>query len=477
MWVRSVTIVLFLLFASNPAAASAPEPETVALARTDALVRRLAAQERFSGVVLIARDGRLLMLRSYGLADRGRGIPARADTSFHLASLGKMFTATAILQLVAAGRLSLDDNLGKILPDYPNLDVAEKVTVRHLLTHSGGTGDIDIFEPRHAANRARMREHSDFLALHGGRAPGFAPGSSQSYSNYGYVLLGAIVERITGRLYRDYVAEHIFRPAGMVRSGFPRRSSPTRHLALGYTSFWPDPEKPRRPAIPNIDSLPWRGTAAGGGAATAQDLLRFVHALQAGRLIPASLFTEQIKPQLQASGYGIWRRGEGAKLQWGHGGGAWGMNTEVRTYPATGHTVIVLANLDPPAAMIVADAFDYFRFDPEGRTPVFLRGSMNDWSISVPLSAAGAALTVEIVLPAGEHQFKLASEDWASIDLGLLAPRSIEEEAQDVPLGFHGANVTLVVRKPGLFRFNLTGLREGSPLLSLRRVRDSAESP
>ena len=147
--------------------------------------------------------------------------------------MNKMFTAVATLQLVEAGKLALDDPVGKHLRGYPNSEVATKVTVRHLLTHTGGTGDI--FGPEYDPNRLQLREHADYVKLYGSRAPNFPPGSRFEYSNYGFVLLGAIIEAVSGESYYDYVREHVFGPAGMTSTDSLPESVEVPNRSIGYT--------------------------------------------------------------------------------------------------------------------------------------------------------------------------------------------------------------------------------------------------
>ena len=141
--------------------------EADALAALSARAEELAATDEFSGAVLVARNGKVLLEDAWGRADREAGTPNTLDTKFRIGSMNKMFTAVATLQLVEAGKLALDDPIGKHLPDYPNEDVASKVTVRHLLTHTGGTGDI--FGPEFEQNRLELREHGDYVELYGAR--------------------------------------------------------------------------------------------------------------------------------------------------------------------------------------------------------------------------------------------------------------------------------------------------------------------
>ena len=353
--------ILSLQLVAIPRPAAFPIPrltESEAIAGVDALLRRRAAEDRFSGAALLAKNGEVLFARAYGLADRERGIANNLETRFRVGSMNKMFTAVATLQLADAGKLALDDAVGKHLPGYPNRDVATKVTVRHLLTHTGGTGDI--FGIDFDRNILTLREHSDYVKLFGSRPPRFEPGSRFEYSNYGFVLLGAIIEAVSGESYYDYVREHVFLPAGMTATDSLPESEDVPNRSIGYTrpyfgSAW---------LVPNADLLPWRGTAAGGGYSTVGDLARFAEALTSHELLsPES--TELLLAGKVDPGYGFKyafgffdlrdERGNG----WvGHGGGAPGMNGDLRIYPRSGYVVVVLANLDPPAAQRISDYLD-----------------------------------------------------------------------------------------------------------------------
>jgi len=333
--------------------AIAPMAEADALsalaARTDDLGRR----DRFSGAVLVARRGEVLLQRAWGLADREAKTPASLDTRFRLGSMNKMFTAVATLQLIEAGKLSLDSTVASVLPAYPNRTLATKVTVRHLLTHTGGTGDI--FGPEFDTHRTSLKTHADYLKLFGSRAPEFEPGTQSRYSNYGYVLLGAMIEQASGQSYYDYVRERVFVPAGMDATGSEPESEAVSGRAAGYTrkdGAW----------VSNADSLPYRGTACGGGYSTVGDLLRFARALESGKLLSKASVAAATRLQHEGSrrwyGYGFFVRGEGDRASFGHAGGAQGMNGELRIYPASGTVVIALSNLDPPAASRPVDYFE-----------------------------------------------------------------------------------------------------------------------
>jgi D-alanyl-D-alanine carboxypeptidase len=321
-----------------------------ALAALTAHAAERARADEFAGAVLVARHGKVLLNDAWGQADRKTGIANTPATRFRIGSMNKMFTAVATLQLVEAHKLALDDPIGRHLPDYPNKEVAAKVTVRHLLSHTGGTGDI--FGPEFDQHRLRLREHRDYLKLYGWRGLTQEPGSRFEYSNYGFVLLGALIEHVSGTSYYDYVRDHVFRPAGMHSTGSLPESVDVPDRAVGYlrpspTSAWE----------PNTDTLPWRGTAAGGGYSTVGDLLRFARALGSGRLISKATLAEATHPHQQQYGYGFDVQGQGRLGSYGHGGGAPGMNGELRVFPELGYVVVSLSNLDPPAASELVEFF------------------------------------------------------------------------------------------------------------------------
>lgn len=322
--------------------------ETDALAALSARVDALVAADRFSGIVLIARNGKTLQQKTGGREDRDKGTPVTADTKFRIGSMNKMFTAVTVLRLVQQGKLSLDDRIEKHLPDYPARDVATKVTIRHLLTHTGGTGDI--FGPEFAKNRLTLKEHSDYVKLYGSRGLLHEPGAEFRYSNYGYVLLGAIIERVTGMTYYNAVKREVYGPAGMSSSGSEPETTPVEHRSTGYmrsNGAW----------VPNIDTLPFRGMAAGGGYSTAGDLLRFAQALESGKLLSRELLKAATTPNLQDYGFGFGIRGEGPLRWYGHNGGAPGMNGDLRIFPESGYVIVALSNVDPPAASRLAEFF------------------------------------------------------------------------------------------------------------------------
>jgi D-alanyl-D-alanine carboxypeptidase len=318
-----------------------------------------ATKDEFSGVVLVARDGKPIFQRAIGLADRERGIPNQPQTKFRIGSMNKMFTAVAILQLVQAGKLALSDPLGKHLKSYPNADVAQRVTIEHLLTHTGGTGDI--FGPEFDEHKKELRTLDDYVKLYGARGLEFPPGTQWSYSNYGFVLLGAVIEKVAKQTYYDYVAQHVYAPAGMKNTGSFAEDQDVPLRSTGYMRF----RAPGVPASPgakwfsNGTTLPYRGTSAGGGYSTVGDLLAFANALEGHRLLDAehTALLTTVKPGPAARGnyaYGFMDETSFGVRCFGHSGGAPGMNGELLVCRAPGaqssFVIVTLANLDPPVA-------------------------------------------------------------------------------------------------------------------------------
>jgi D-alanyl-D-alanine carboxypeptidase len=334
--------------------------ESEAIAGIQAVLAEAVAGDQFSGAVLVAKGGQVLLRRAYGLADREQGIPNTVATRFRVGSMNKMFTGVAILQLGEAGQVELTASLGSYLTGYPNRDVAAKVTIHQLLTHTGGTGDI--FGPAFRTHRQELRALGDYMRLYGDRGLEFEPGSRWQYSNYGFVLLGAVIEQVTGRTYYDYVTEHIYRPAGMAATGSQPEHEAVPDLSVGYTKRLGRVRLGRAKWVPNTGTLPYRGTSAGGGYSTAEDLNRFAQALLGHRLlspdftrllITGKVAREQGPGGSYAYGFLDQRDAEGNGPV-GHDGGAPGMNGALRIYPKSGYVVVALANVDPPAASQIA---------------------------------------------------------------------------------------------------------------------------
>lgn len=311
---------------------------------------RDVATDRFAGTMIVERHGKVIYRSAAGLADRTTRVPVTFDTRFRIGSANKMFTAVGVLQLVEKGEISLDAPVGEYLKDYPNQDFAKMVTVRQLLTHTGGAGNI--FTPEYDAKRLEVRTPQDYVSLFGSRAPDTSANGKNTYANYGFVLLGRILEVASGQDYYDYVQKHILSPAGMKDTGSLPEEIAVPNRSRGYT-------KKDGKLVDNAGTLPYRGSPAGGGYTTAADLIRFGNALRSGKLLSKVMLKQATSPQRPDGWYGLGFSvgGQGVTRNWGHGGGVPGMNAAFRVYPELDAVVVVLANLDPTAADNQADYY------------------------------------------------------------------------------------------------------------------------
>jgi CubicO group peptidase (beta-lactamase class C family) len=314
-------------------------------------VQRQTAAGRFSGAVLIARNGQPVFAEASGLADRARKIPNTLDTRFRIGSMNKMFTAVAALQLAQRGKLRLSDPFGKYLTGYPNKSLASSVTIAELLTHTGGTGDF--FGQVYDAHRLQLRTLRDYESLFGKRGLVSAIGKFQ-YSNYGFILLGLVIGKVSGQSYYDYVREHVYAPAGMTSTGSLPEDVAVARRSVGYMKdskgHW----------VSNADTLPYRGTSAGGGYSTVGDMLRFADALQSNKLLNAYYTKLLVTPKVAMGLNGAYAYGFGDTISngtfcFGHNGGAPGMNGDLEICPSNGYVVVALSNFDPPSAQTMAD--------------------------------------------------------------------------------------------------------------------------
>ncbi len=318
----------------------------------DAFIKNLVIEDKFSGAVLVAKDDKPFFQKAYGLASKEFNVPNQSNTKFNVASMGKMFTGIAVAQLAEQKKLSFDDFIGRHLPDYPK-DVASRVRIHHLLTHTSGLGSYwkDEF---HEANHARFRTIQDFFPLFINDAPAFEPGAKWSYSNAGFMVLGAIIEKVAGRSYFAYVKENVFRRAGMNDTDFYEADRVTPNLAIGYTKQ----NRYLRDAAEWTNTLflsPVKGGAAGGEYSTVEDLLRFSVALRQNKLLSPEMTDTALTGKVEYTttrkyAYGFANDIVNGKRIVFHDGGANGISAEFDFYPDAGYTIIVLSNYDHPAA-------------------------------------------------------------------------------------------------------------------------------
>ncbi|WP_394221381.1 serine hydrolase domain-containing protein [Alteromonas gracilis] len=308
-------------------------------------VSNLHNDDKFSGSILIAKNEEVLLHEAIGYFNRAEKKTLDTDAQFRLGSLNKMFTSIGILMLVEEGSVDLDETIGTYLPNFKNKSLSESVTVHHLLTHTGGTGDI--FGPMFDKNKLSLKSHDDYVRLFEGREATMPPGNTFQYSNFGFILLGKIIENVSGQDYYAFLKENLFKKLGMNATGFEPEVRVSKNLTKGYMRLenkWVD----------NKDTLPWRGTAAGGAYSTTADLFKFAVALQNEKIISRETLdlatTKHIAMGDAGYGYGFGIFRQGDAFFYGHNGGAPGMSSWLSTYPNSGYIVIVLSNYDPPIA-------------------------------------------------------------------------------------------------------------------------------
>lgn len=330
------------------------------------LMTKLVAAARFSGTILVAKQGRAFYQQAFGPANRAWKAQNRLDTKFNLASMTKMFTAVAIAQLVEQGKLSYEDRVGKILPDHPNKEVAERVTVRHLLTHTSGLPSANsTAEKLLTSLRQGARTVTEHLLAFINDPLQFEPGARFDYSNYGYILLGAIIEKASGQNYYTYIREHVFQPAGMFNSDFYELDSDPPNLATGFMDA---PQGTRRS---NALFIGVRGMPAGGAYSTVQDLLKFASALRGHKLLSAKATAELWRGSERNAHYGSGfevKRYNGTRII-GHGGGWFGITNRMDIYPDLGYTVIILSNYDSDPTAIAHKLREWLTQSPANELP------------------------------------------------------------------------------------------------------------
>ena len=362
---RNLIIIIFsLIAAASIYAQNTKQQENGKVTDTNTMrelatyLDNLSAEDKFSGVVLVAKDGVPIFKKAYGLANKSTNSANNTETKFNIASMNKMFTAVAIAQLAERGKLSFDDTIGKHLPDYPNKSVAEKVTIHHLLTHTSGMGNYQ--NEKFFAQLDKTKTVADLLPFFVNEPLAFEPGAKWQYSNAGFAVLGLIIEKVSGQNYFDYVRENIFKPAGMNDTDSFEKSANIKNRAIGYTRMnpngQPDMTKPRRE---NTEMLPAKGSSAGGGYSTVDDLLKFALALQNHKLL-SKKFTEIVTTgKFEVGGpvgkyaYGFGDKIVNGKHIVGHNGGSVGIGANFDMFPELGYVAVILTNYDSPAMMPV----------------------------------------------------------------------------------------------------------------------------
>lgn len=346
-------LVSGLGFGQAPPPADIAEPaltEKKAVEEIRSLMAGIKGKDWFSGTVLVAKGGAVLMTDFAGEASKAFHVPNNIDTKFNLGSMNKMFTSVAVARLAEAGKLSLDDPIGKWVDEtWLPEDVTAKITVRHLLTHTSGLGSYfnDVYVN---SSRDLFRKLDDYKPLIKDDRPAFTPGERFQYSNTGMFLLGVVIEKVAGEDYFDHIRKAIYAPAGMTDSDCYEMDYPVENLAIGYSPDDASPYKWRN----NLYKHVLKGGPAGGGFSTVKDLHRFALALLSGKLVSKSM-RDLMWADFMGSNYGYGFQvvqGPGGKTV-GHSGGFPGINSRLDIHLDSGYIVAAMSNIDGGAGPLV----------------------------------------------------------------------------------------------------------------------------
>ena len=328
------------------------------------LLDRVCRDEPFSGVALVSDDEGDVFVRCCGYANRSWRVPNRRDTRFRIASVGKMHTAAAALQLIERGLLSLDAPIVELL-SLEDTQISNRVTIRHLLTMTSGIADWIDESPTSRWNwDALKRNHplyllkegADYLPLFANREPRFAPGASWAYCNANFVLLGMAIEKVSGIPFTDYLRENVFRPSSMNDTDFLPADAAADRVAEGYVPTL-DEDRKLVGWKSSVYDVTIEGGADGGSTSTADDLIRFSRLLRRGEIVSDGLVEEMLTPAVETPfspqlgyrwwyGYGveIVSDMDGRAVRWGHGGEEAGASCRLHHYPNSGLDVAIMGN-------------------------------------------------------------------------------------------------------------------------------------
>ena len=335
--------------------ASIAQSEQEKLRQIGLHLKRLGDADVFSGAVVIARDGKPIFAQAYGYADREKKIANTIDTPFLLGSMNKLFTGLAVGQLVDQGKLSYEDPLSKFVPDFPDPESAKKIKIKHLLSHTSGLGSY--WNPAFFGSLDKLRTVQSILDVAGKEPPEFEAGTSWRYSNTGYQLLGRVVEVVTGDDYYEYMRKNLFVPAGVTNDLFPNYDRDGVAMAQPYEIEY---DQGRLHYANKTATSPRRGGPAGGGIASATDLIRLSNAIHAGKIVKLDTLRVHSSPKPELSspnyGYGISIGARMAKRPLnGHGGNAPGQCTEFGDLTDTPYTIVILSNATMNTCMFVTE--------------------------------------------------------------------------------------------------------------------------
>ena len=436
-----------------PAQNSATAPTTGQItAKIDEYMNAAVKVEGFNGAILIARDGKPIINKGYGMANIEHAVPNTPQTVFRLGSITKQFTAMAIVMLQEQGKLNVNDPICKHLPECPA--AWQPITIKNLLTHTGGIANYTGF-PNFGKTSSLPVTNSEMFALLKDKPLDFAVGEKYAYSNSGYFLLGTIIERASGKTYADFLQEKIFTPLGMRQSGY---DSPVRIIKNRASGYAKQGGEFVNAAYMDM-SIPY---AAGALYSTTEDLLAWDQALYTEKLVSRKSLDETFTPFKNNYGYG-WSIGKKFdRNQISHGGNIYGFATDLIRFPDDKITVVVLSNVQSaPAGRIGSDlSAIVFGADykiPQERKEIavdqkILEKYVGDYELSAPKIVLSFTLENGKLFGklGGQSKFQLSAESetvFFSKDVNLQITFTKDAQGQTTGLTFNQGGSVITAQK------------------------------
>lgn len=428
--------VWLLVFTNAWAQTAAPDRTLVS--KVDEYLNAAMKVRRFGGAVLIARNGQALVSKGYGMANLEDDAPNTPQTKFRLGSLTKQFTAMAVMMLQERGKLNVGDPVCKYLPDCPA--AWQPITVRHLLTHTSGVPNYTNFPDFKQFSRLSTPVPA-LVELFKNKPLDFTPGEKYNYSNSGYVLLGLIIERASGKSYQDFLREHIFEPLRMVNTGYESNSQVLSRRAAGYAY---DPQTDSVVNAAYIDmSTPY---SAGALYSTVEDMLLWDQALYTERLVSRKSLDEMFTPFKNGCGYGWGVRKQFNRVSVSHAGGINGFSSYIARFPEDRVTVIVLANHEEVSTANIARDLAAMAFGepyqiPQEQKTITLKSSVLDSyvgqyrlpnTVFIITNEGGRLMSMQRGMPESKRELLATSETDFFLKGSELQIRFVKDEKGQV---------------------------------------------
>lgn len=339
-----VLLAMYSVQAQRFSMASVQHFENIEEAKNE--LKSLASEKQFSGTVLISKDDNIILKEAYGMADIERQIANKIDTKINIGSINKVFTQVCVMQLFDNNRIKLEDNIVKYIPEL-KMEMAEEITILHLLKMTSGLGgyfDSDMY----VSGYQSFQNLEDYLPVLLGLKLDSKPGTRPQYSNAGYELLGIMIQRVSGQNYYDYVKKNVYEKAGMINTDAYNRNKKTKNLAHGYSQYEENEsmgqlsDNQNGKFVLNVNERYPKGSAAGGGYSTVEDLSKFAISLNQDNLLTQSskdIFFNKLNRQMPDG-----------NIRLMVAGGAPGINAMLIVNYTKNSVVVVLSNFDPPTA-------------------------------------------------------------------------------------------------------------------------------